>query len=122
MQPHDATHGRHGTAGGADVGKSPVRDPVCGMTVDPEGAAAAVEHAGTRYYFCSAGCADSRFGGRVGLRYTARRHGTPRVGGRSCCPPRCRPSKWVTAARTPRPVISTAHPPTTARTRTDLRQ
>jgi len=56
MQPHDATHGRDG-AGGADIGKSSVRDPVCGMTVDPAGAAAEVEHAGTRYYFCSAGCA-----------------------------------------------------------------
>ncbi len=33
-----------------------VRDPVCGMTVDPSRARASYEHAGTTYYFCSAGC------------------------------------------------------------------
>lgn len=32
-------------------------DPVCGMTVDPEKAAAKAEFAGTAYYFCSEGCA-----------------------------------------------------------------
>jgi len=32
-------------------------DPVCGMTVDPARAAAAVEHDGITYYFCSKGCA-----------------------------------------------------------------
>ena len=31
-------------------------DPVCGMTVEPESAAAAWEHQGTAYYFCSVGC------------------------------------------------------------------
>ena len=31
-------------------------DPVCGMEVDPEDAAAAWQHAGTTYYFCSVGC------------------------------------------------------------------
>jgi P-type Cu+ transporter len=31
-------------------------DPVCGMTVEPEGAAAAWEHDGIAYYFCSTGC------------------------------------------------------------------
>jgi len=31
-------------------------DPVCGMTVSPEGAAAAWEHDGTTYLFCSVGC------------------------------------------------------------------
>jgi P-type Cu+ transporter len=38
----------------------PVRhkDPVCGMTVDPEKAAAKVEHAGKTYYFCSKSCAE----------------------------------------------------------------
>jgi P-type Cu+ transporter len=34
-----------------------VRDPVCGMTVDPSSARASVEHAGKAYYFCSPGCA-----------------------------------------------------------------
>jgi Cu+-exporting ATPase len=33
------------------------RDPVCGMTVDPERAAATAEHDGKTYYFCCAGCA-----------------------------------------------------------------
>jgi len=33
------------------------RDPVCGMTVDPEKAAAKAEHAGETYYFCAPGCA-----------------------------------------------------------------
>ena len=33
------------------------RDPVCGMTVDPEKAAATAEHAGKTYYFCAPGCA-----------------------------------------------------------------
>ena len=33
------------------------RDPVCGMSVDPDKAAAKVEHAGKTYYFCAPGCA-----------------------------------------------------------------
>src|SRR5229473_1455530 len=38
----------------------PVRhkDPVCGMMVAPEKAAAKVEHAGKTYYFCSKRCAE----------------------------------------------------------------
>lgn len=32
-------------------------DPVCGMTVNPQKAAASVEHAGTMYFFCSRSCA-----------------------------------------------------------------
>src|SRR5256884_1230600 len=35
-----------------------VKDPVCGMTATPEKAAAKIEHAGNRYYFCSKGCAE----------------------------------------------------------------
>jgi Cu+-exporting ATPase len=35
-----------------------VKDPVCGMTVDPKTAAAHVDHAGTTYHFCSQGCAE----------------------------------------------------------------
>jgi len=31
-------------------------DPVCGMSVDAETAAAAWEHDGQTYYFCSVGC------------------------------------------------------------------
>jgi Cu+-exporting ATPase len=35
----------------------PTIDPVCGMTVDPAKTAAPMEHQGTRYFFCSQGCA-----------------------------------------------------------------
>ena len=31
-------------------------DPVCGMEVDPQGAAGSFEHKGATYYFCSQGC------------------------------------------------------------------
>ena len=34
-----------------------VRDPVCGMTVDPQRAAGSVVYQGQTYYFCSRGCA-----------------------------------------------------------------
>src|SRR5260370_16346642 len=34
------------------------KDPVCGMMVDPEKAAAKAEHAGRTYYFCSKNCAE----------------------------------------------------------------
>ena len=33
-----------------------VRDPVCGMSVDPATTKEKVEHAGATYYFCSEGC------------------------------------------------------------------
>ena len=33
-----------------------VKDPVCGMEVDPKTAAAKVEYKGQTYYFCSPGC------------------------------------------------------------------
>ena len=36
--------------------QSMVRDPVCGMDVDPATAAASEEYEGTTYYFCSMGC------------------------------------------------------------------
>lgn len=48
---------------GSDDGRADpdgtVVDPVCGMTVDPETAAASVEHDGEAYYFCCEGCADA---------------------------------------------------------------
>jgi len=34
-----------------------VKDPVCGMIIDPQKDAAKVAHEGKTYYFCSAGCA-----------------------------------------------------------------
>jgi Cu+-exporting ATPase len=39
------------------------KDPVCGMMVAPEKAAAKVEHAGQIYYFCSQRCAERFSGG-----------------------------------------------------------
>ena len=33
-----------------------VRDPVCGMSVEAENAAASLDHGGQTYYFCSRGC------------------------------------------------------------------
>ncbi len=35
-----------------------MKDPVCGMTVDPQRAAAVVEHQGQKFFFCSNGCAE----------------------------------------------------------------
>lgn len=35
-----------------------VTDPVCGMRIDPDDAAATVEHEGKTYYFCSEACRD----------------------------------------------------------------
>jgi Cu+-exporting ATPase len=37
-------------------GQDGVKDPVCGMTVDPHATPHRHEHAGRPYYFCSAGC------------------------------------------------------------------
>ncbi|HEX6206792.1 MAG TPA: heavy metal translocating P-type ATPase [Actinomycetota bacterium] len=36
-----------------------VTDPVCGMEIDPAGAAASEEHEGHMYFFCSTGCRDA---------------------------------------------------------------
>ena len=33
-----------------------VKDPVCGMWIDPETAVATSEHEGKTYYFCAKGC------------------------------------------------------------------
>ena len=34
-------------------------DPVCGMRIEDDDAAATAEHEGTRYYFCSQTCHDT---------------------------------------------------------------
>jgi len=36
-----------------------VTDPVCGMRIDDDDAAAIAEHDGVTYYFCSQGCHDA---------------------------------------------------------------
>ncbi|MEO3934291.1 heavy metal translocating P-type ATPase [Micrococcaceae bacterium Sec7.4] len=45
---HDHNHGA--------VTTEQVKDPVCGMTVDPQTTEHHAEHQGQQYYFCSAGC------------------------------------------------------------------
>ena len=35
-----------------------VKDPVCGMDIDPKNAAATEEYQGKTYHFCSAACHD----------------------------------------------------------------
>lgn len=35
-----------------------VKDPVCGMMIDPKTAFATREHAGKTFYFCSQDCVD----------------------------------------------------------------
>ncbi len=55
--PRAAAHGNGGhscCAGHAHA--VTVKDPVCGMTVDPKTARHQAEHEGSAYYFCSAGC------------------------------------------------------------------
>src|SRR5689334_9153108 len=53
---HDhSTHG-HGALSVQGVPPSAVRDPVCGMTVDPHTAKHRAGHLGQTYYFCSARC------------------------------------------------------------------
>jgi Cu+-exporting ATPase len=50
-------HAHHGHADhDAPAGAATVKDPVCGMTVDPATTPHHAEHAGTTWHFCSAGC------------------------------------------------------------------
>jgi Cu+-exporting ATPase len=50
---HHHHHHHHGHA--ASEGEQ-VKDPVCGMSVDPDGTEHHHEHEGATYHFCSAGC------------------------------------------------------------------
>ena len=54
MNPSEHDHSGNGHAGSAKT--DGVKDPVCGMTVDPHTAAHRHTHGGRPYYFCSAGC------------------------------------------------------------------
>ncbi|MBI2762567.1 MAG: YHS domain-containing protein [Chloroflexi bacterium] len=64
----------HPTKGGRHMADK-VKDPVCGMMIRPEDAAATEEHEGRTFYFCSHGCHNRR----AAL--------TPRDGCRSILPP-----------------------------------
>ncbi len=56
---HDRMHGggehHHDGPSASDVAQK-VKDPVCGMTVDPQTAKHRAEAAGAPYYFCSSKC------------------------------------------------------------------
>ena len=54
-QHHSHGHEHHDHTGHAG-GEHRVKDPVCGMSVDPHTAKHKAEHNGHPYYFCSAGC------------------------------------------------------------------
>lgn len=41
---------------GKAAGPAKVTDPICGMTIDPTGAAGKSTFEGQTYHFCSAGC------------------------------------------------------------------
>lgn len=63
MEDHQLTHSgtdakAHACCGAAkgDALGATVKDPVCGMSVDPHTAVHRAEHDGHPYYFCSAGC------------------------------------------------------------------
>jgi YHS domain-containing protein len=54
LRPAAVCCGGHGPAAADDAGA--VKDPVCGMTVDPHTAKHRAQHNGHPYYFCSNGC------------------------------------------------------------------
>src|ERR1700730_18483876 len=51
---HD--HAAHGRGGHHTHGNVTVRDPVCGMSVDPATSKHRFDHHGETFHFCSAGC------------------------------------------------------------------
>lgn len=53
---HTGSQHSHGPAASGKKSTETVKDPVCGMDVDPHATAHRAEHAGRTYYFCSAGC------------------------------------------------------------------
>ena len=42
-----------------DIAAGMVTDPVCGMRIDPDDAAATADYEGETYYFCSQVCHDA---------------------------------------------------------------
>jgi Cu+-exporting ATPase len=60
MYDQDRRRHQHGDAhhdhGGRAYGEHRVKDPVCGMWVDPHTSEHRAEHNGQSYYLCSAGC------------------------------------------------------------------
>ena len=56
VEGHSCCGGSHGLPAPAETVAQRVKDPVCGMTVDPLKTAHKAEHDGEAYFFCSAGC------------------------------------------------------------------
>src|SRR4029077_1778950 len=62
MESHVHHHHHHdegdydSASASAGVAGKIVRDPVCGMTVDPQAGKRTAEHAGRLFHFCSANC------------------------------------------------------------------
>ncbi|WP_426040707.1 heavy metal translocating P-type ATPase [Brevundimonas sp. TWP2-3-4b1] len=54
--PHSHTAAHTCCAATTSDGSATVKDPVCGMTVDPATTAHRADHSGKDYFFCSAGC------------------------------------------------------------------
>ena len=54
--PHNHASGHACCGAKASDGAATVKDPVCGMSVDPATAAHRASHDGQDYFFCSAGC------------------------------------------------------------------
>ncbi len=53
---HGHSQNGHSCCSHGDETPGTVKDPVCGMSVDPHTAKHRADHAGMPYYFCSAGC------------------------------------------------------------------
>ena len=53
---HDGSHCCASETSSLGMVDAPVRDPVCGMTVDPDAGKPTAEHLGLSYHFCSASC------------------------------------------------------------------
>jgi Cu+-exporting ATPase len=59
VEVREATREATFDPGGSDMATpTTVKDPVCGMDIDPDTAAARMEHEGKTYYFCSQACHD----------------------------------------------------------------
>ena len=54
--PHNHASGHACSGAKASDGAATVKDPVCGMSVDPTATAHRASHDGQDYFFCSAGC------------------------------------------------------------------
>ncbi|MGH8274137.1 MAG: heavy metal translocating P-type ATPase [Gammaproteobacteria bacterium] len=65
--------------------KAAVKDPVCGMTVDPETAAHSADHRGETYYFCCSGCC-GKFEADPELYLGGKPNGALTSGGTYTCP------------------------------------